>query len=115
MSITERKPPAAVHQLSQAREKKQQQTSRRLLALAEVESRCRMKKSRVYQGMADGTFPKCIHLPHSRSVAWVEADIFAWIDTVLIANGRAPDAPQAGQAVATSHAADSGASQGGAE
>lgn len=91
-TTTEDKASASVHSLADARVKKQEQTRRRLIGLREVEDRCKIKKSAVYAGMAAGTFPKCVHLPGSRSVAWVEADIDAWIDAVLIANGRAPAA-----------------------
>lgn len=87
---------ATVLPFSVARHKKQTQTRYRLLGLAEVESRCRTKKSAIYAGMAAGTFPKSVRLPHSRSVAWYEGDIDAWIDAVLAANGHVAADQQAG-------------------
>lgn len=84
---TEEKPTATVHRLAEARERKHEATRRRLIGLHEVEDRCRMKKSAIYAGMAAGIFPKCLRLPYSRSVAWDEAQIDAWIDMVLVANG----------------------------
>lgn len=83
---TDEKPTATVYSLNEAREKKHEATRRRLIGLKEVEDRCRMKKSAIYAGMAAGTFPKCLRLPYSRSVAWEETQIDAWIDAVVAAN-----------------------------
>ena len=55
----------------------------RFLRLAEVEHRCGIKKSRIYAGMADGSFPKCVHLPGGRAVAWPASRIDAWIAVVI--------------------------------
>lgn len=81
---------ASVSLLSEARAKKDQRRRRALLGLSEVLRRTRMGKSAWYAAMAAGTAPKNVRLPFSRSVAWVEEDIDAWIDTVLNVNGHLP-------------------------
>lgn len=49
-----------------------------LLRRPQVEERTGLKRSSIYARMAKGTFPKSVSL--GRAVAWVEAEIEAWID-----------------------------------
>ena len=81
---------SVVHPIADARIKKAAQVQRRFLVLTEVERITRRKKSVIYCGMAAGTFPKCVKLPGSRSVAWLSTDVDAWMDTVLNVNGHLP-------------------------
>ena len=83
-------PLSVVHPIADARIKKAEQLQRRFLVLTEVERITRRKKSAIYAGMAAGTFPKCLKLPGSRSVAWLSIDVDAWMDTVLNVNGYLP-------------------------
>lgn len=59
----------------------------RLIGLAEVERRCNLKKTAIYGYMKAGRFPKNIKLPNSRSVAWLESDIDAYIAAAVAAQG----------------------------
>ena len=79
-----------VQLIADARIKKDAQLQRRFLMLAEVERITRRKKSSIYAGMADGTFPRCVKLPGTRSVAWLSTDVNVWMDAVLNANGHLP-------------------------
>jgi len=49
----------------------------RLLRLPDVESLTSLRKSSIYSGMKDGTFPCSVRLS-ARAVAWRESDIAAW-------------------------------------
>ncbi len=80
--------PAHARQLLRALPLKLAKDGERLLRLAEVESRCGIKKSRIYAGMADGTFPKCVRLPGGRAVAWPASRIDAWIASVIEASAN---------------------------
>jgi prophage regulatory protein len=77
-----------VRQLLRALPLKIAKDGERLLRLAEVESRCGIKKSRIYAGMAEGTFPKCVRLPGGRAVAWPASRIDAWITAVIEASAE---------------------------
>lgn len=48
-----------------------------LLRRPEVERRTSLKRSTIYARMKEGTFPKPVSL--GRTVAWVEAEVDAWI------------------------------------
>lgn len=74
---------ASVHQFEGARTRRADQVVDRLLGLAEVEHLTRTKKSVIYKKMAEGTFPKSIKLPGSRSVAWPLSRINAWISEAI--------------------------------
>lgn len=50
----------------------------KLIRLPAVEERCGVKKSFIYAGAKNGTFPAAVRLSR-RCVAWHEADIDAWI------------------------------------
>lgn len=54
----------------------------RLLRLPEVINRVGLRRSAIYQRMSEGRFPKCHSLGPKCSV-WVEAEINAWIKSVL--------------------------------
>jgi prophage regulatory protein len=49
----------------------------RYLRLPEVESLTGLKKSSIYAGMKDRSFPDCLRVS-TRAVAWRESDIAAW-------------------------------------
>jgi prophage regulatory protein len=51
----------------------------RLLRRPQVEALTGMKRSQIYALMNDGKFPKAIKLG-VRIVAWIESEIYAWID-----------------------------------
>jgi prophage regulatory protein len=50
---------------------------RRILRLPEVEAATGKKRSAIYDGIADGTFPKPVPLGE-RAVGWIESEILAW-------------------------------------
>lgn len=53
-------------------------TPQRLLRLPEVEARVGLRKSSIYDGVKNGTFPTPVKLSR-RAVCWPEASIEAWI------------------------------------
>lgn len=53
----------------------------RLIRLPEVMARVGLKRSSIYQRMAEGRFPKGRSLG-PRCVVWVEAEIDAWIGSI---------------------------------
>lgn len=56
----------------------------RLLRDKEVEVKTGISRSPRYRLMAEGKFPKSVHLyPGSRAVGWVEAEIDEWIEARL--------------------------------
>lgn len=50
-----------------------------LLPRAEVERRCGISRSTIYERMAHGLFPKAVRDLDSPSVWWVESEVDAWI------------------------------------
>jgi prophage regulatory protein len=64
------------------------QAAHTLLRRRLVEARTGLARSTLYQRIADGTFPKPIHLG-PRSVAWIESEVDGWI-AARIAESR-PD------------------------
>jgi prophage regulatory protein len=52
---------------------------RRILRLPEVEAATGKKRSAIYDGIADGTFPKPVPLGE-RAVGWIEDEVAAWQD-----------------------------------
>ncbi len=60
----------------------------RLIRLPEVIARVGLKRSSIYQRMAEGRFPKGRSLG-PRCVVWVEAEIDAWIAAVASTNAQA--------------------------
>jgi prophage regulatory protein len=61
-----------------------------LLRMDQVKTRTGLSRSSIYAKVSTGEFPKPIALS-SRSVAWIEAEIAAWIQA-RIANSRKPGA-----------------------
>ena len=53
-------------------------TGERLLRLPDVEARTGLKKSAVYAGVKNSTFPRPVRLGR-RAVAWPSSEIDAWI------------------------------------
>ena len=60
----------------------------RLIRLPEVIARVGLKRSSIYQRMAEGRFPKGRSLG-PRCAVWVEAEIDAWIEAIASAPTRA--------------------------
>lgn len=58
----------------------------RLLRDKEVEEKTGISRSPRYRLMAEGKFPKPVHLyPGSRAVGWVEAEIEEWVQARVAA------------------------------
>lgn len=57
-------------------------TQMRLIRLPEVIARVGIKRSTIYQRMAEGRFPKGRSLG-PKSTVWVEAEIDAWIAQIV--------------------------------
>lgn len=55
--------------------------NRKLLRRPAVESLTGISRSTIYSMIADGTFPKPVKLG-KRAVAWREADICEWLDSL---------------------------------
>lgn len=64
----------------------------RLLRLRHVLSIVGLSKSAIYARIREGSFPNSISLG-GNSVAWIEAEVIAWIDS-RIAASRGQSAPQ---------------------
>ena len=54
-------------------------TPNRFLRLNEVRALTALSRSSIYAYMNAGTFPTCINIG-ARSIAWLEADVQAWMD-----------------------------------
>ncbi|MEK6805125.1 MAG: AlpA family phage regulatory protein [Pseudomonadota bacterium] len=54
-------------------------TPARLLRRREVETRTGLGRSQLYALMAEGQFPKQVHIKGTASVAWSENSINEWI------------------------------------
>jgi len=52
----------------------------KLLKLPEVTARTGLPRPSVYRGMRDGQFPRPVKIG-VRSVAWVESEVDAWIES----------------------------------
>jgi len=59
--------------------------SNRILRLPEVLARVGLKRSTIYQFVADGKFPKPVRLG-ARSVGWSEQSVEAWIKSRISAS-----------------------------
>ena len=53
----------------------------RFLRLKQVIARTGLSRSSIYLMIANGQFPRQINLSGSRSVAWIEAEVEAWMKT----------------------------------
>jgi prophage regulatory protein len=63
----------------------------RLLRRRQVEALTGLKRSTIYQRLAEGTFPKQIHLG-PRSVGWLASEVNAWIaERVAESRPASPD------------------------
>ena len=74
--------PAHVRQLRNALPLKLAKDGDRFIRLAELVTICGVGKSYVYAGMKNGHFPKCVHLPGGKVVAWRASAIAEWMDSV---------------------------------
>jgi prophage regulatory protein len=55
----------------------------RLLRRPEVERLVGLRRSAIYDAMAQGSFPRPVRIGR-RAVAWREADIIAWLDALQL-------------------------------
>lgn len=55
-----------------------------VLRLPSVKTRTGLSRSTIYRRIAEGTFPKGIHLGSSRTIGWLESDIEQWIETQIL-------------------------------
>lgn len=55
---------------------------RRFIKLAQVKNYTSLSTSEIYRRIAVGTFPAQVQLG-PKSVAWVEAEIISWLDSVV--------------------------------
>lgn len=55
----------------------------RILRRKQVESRTGLSRSTIYARMAEGSFPRPIDLGGGRAVGWIEAEIEAWLQTLI--------------------------------
>ena len=62
--------------------------ARRFIKLAAVRSLTTLSTSEIYRRIAAGTFPSQITLG-PKSVAWVEAEVLAWCDSLVAQRGEA--------------------------
>lgn len=68
----------------------------KFLRRRQVEDLTGLKRSALYDRMADGTFPKPVSL-EGKAVAWLESEIAAWMEARIAARdaraaGRKPEA-----------------------
>ena len=60
--------------------------TRRLIRIKSVTEMTGLSKSYIYQLVAQGMFPKSIHLvPGGTSVAWIEREVLSWINSRILA------------------------------
>jgi len=55
----------------------------KILRLPKVINKTGLPRSAIYNGMAEGTFPRSIQLTE-RTVGWIESEINRWIDLKII-------------------------------
>lgn len=55
---------------------------RRFIRFSKVKEITSLSSSEIYRRIANGSFPRQVHLG-PKSVAWLESDIFSWMDTLL--------------------------------
>lgn len=55
---------------------------RRFIKLAQVKNYTSLSTSEIYRRIAVGTFPAQVQLG-PKSVAWVEAEIISWLDSLV--------------------------------
>ena len=64
---------------------------RRLIRRPVVQSKTTLGKSAIYQGVAEGTFPKPVRIG-PRLTAWIEDEVEAWLDDRIKARDTGTDA-----------------------
>lgn len=77
-------PRGATIEQEETRMKALEKTPPRLLRRREVEARTGLSRSGIYARMAEGTFPATVDLG-GRSVAWLENEVDAWVQTRIAA------------------------------
>ena len=63
-------------------------TSIRILRRREVETRCGLSRSTIYQKIGQNTFPKQVTLGGGRAVGWIESEVNAWLEEQIDASRR---------------------------
>ena len=58
-----------------------------LIRALAVTKRTGLSKSSIYRQMNEGTFPKCVRMSE-KTVAWVEAEVNAWIEARIAERGE---------------------------
>jgi prophage regulatory protein len=81
MNIGKNRSTTAPHEVPPAHATKQHQPLEQLLPLTDVENITGLKKSKLYQLIAEDGFPKPYRLG-ARSVRWKSSDIQAWISNL---------------------------------
>ncbi|MDN7136380.1 helix-turn-helix transcriptional regulator [Pseudidiomarina terrestris] len=62
---------------------------KRLLRLRDVMALVKLSKSQIYKLSSDGRFPRAIKLVEGgTTVAWLEEEVLAWIDSRVAARGE---------------------------
>ena len=69
----------------------------RLLKRPAVESLTGLSRSLIYKKVLDGEFPRPVKTS-SKSVAWIEAEVEAWMSDKVAARDAAPRSPRGRQA-----------------
>lgn len=64
------------------------QLPRRFIKLAQVKDYTSLSTSEIYRRIAAGTFPAQVTLG-PKSVAWIEAEILQWVDSMAAQRGEA--------------------------
>jgi prophage regulatory protein len=64
------------------------QLPRRFIKLAEVKTLTTLSTSEIYRRITAGTFPAQVVLG-PKSVAWIEAEVFGWLDSLVAQRGEA--------------------------
>ncbi len=83
MTTHSEEPRQHVRQLRAALPLKLAHDGERFIRLNELVVICDVGKSYVNAAMAAGTFPKCVHLPGGKVVAWRSSDIERWMGAVV--------------------------------
>ena len=77
----------------------------KILRLPAVMEATGLSRTTIYRFVADGRFPRQVHLPHTNSVGWREGDVSAWLQSAELDPELALAAKQkAAGATAKAHA-----------
>jgi len=74
--------------LSQLHQDSKAELARRFIKLAKVKDYTSLSTSEIYRRIAAGTFPAQVTLG-PKSVAWIEAEILQWCDSLAAQRGEA--------------------------